>query len=121
MDRFVIEIDNKKISGFALADKNGTWIHVNGETYFVEKNKAGRARKKDESAGGDTFAPMPGKITRVLVKTGDEVTAKQPLVIMEAMKMEYSLRAPVHAKVKSVKCKEGEQVVQDQLLVEFEK
>lgn len=45
------------------------------------------------SAGGLT-APMNGTIVQVLVKPGDQVTAEQPLVIMEAMKMEYTIRAP---------------------------
>lgn len=52
-------------------------------------------------------SPMPGKIVKVLVKDGDDVQANQVLVVMEAMKMEHSLRAPRNAKVKSVLVKAG--------------
>lgn len=43
--------------------------------------------------GGNIVAPMPGKIVRVLVSEGDTVEDDQPLVVMEAMKMEHTLRA----------------------------
>lgn len=121
MNRIEIEVDGRKESVFAEADKNGLWVHYKSETYFIEKSKATRVRKRDESAGGDIVAPMPGKVTKVLVVPGQEVAPKQTLVVMEAMKMEYNLRSHIAAKVKSVFCKEGEQVGQDQLLVEFEK
>ena len=43
--------------------------------------------------GGSIVAPMPGKIVRVLVSEGDTVEEDQPLIVMEAMKMEHTLRA----------------------------
>lgn len=54
--------------------------------------------------GGETTvkAPMPGLITRVLVKAGETVTVGQPLVVIEAMKMENELKAPVAGVVTSV-------------------
>ena len=45
------------------------------------------------AGGGSVVAPMPGKIVRVLVNEGDTVEDDQPLVVMEAMKMEHTLRA----------------------------
>jgi biotin carboxyl carrier protein len=47
-------------------------------------------------------APMPGRVVRVLVAVGDHVTARQPVVIIEAMKMENELRAPNTGVVKEV-------------------
>jgi pyruvate carboxylase subunit B len=52
-------------------------------------------------------APMPGLIVRVLVDEGAEVTAGQPLVVMEAMKMENELRSPSSGRVVAVKVKPG--------------
>jgi acetyl/propionyl-CoA carboxylase alpha subunit len=115
-----LEIDGKLERILASSSREGLWFHYRGETYFSQKSKSSRARKHEETSGEDIQAPMPGKITKVLVKDGQEVKAKQTLVVMEAMKMEYNLRANAEGKVKKVYCSENEQVVQDQLLVEFE-
>jgi biotin carboxyl carrier protein len=55
-------------------------------------------------------SPMPGKIVRVLVKTGDQVKAKQGLVVVEAMKMENELRAARDGRVREVSATEGQSV-----------
>jgi glutaconyl-CoA/methylmalonyl-CoA decarboxylase subunit gamma len=52
-------------------------------------------------------APMPGKIVRVFVRPGDAVTARQPLVVVEAMKMENELRANRDGTVAEVHVREG--------------
>ena len=62
-------------------------------------------------------APMPGKVVRVLVKTGDAVRVRQPLVVVEAMKMENELRAGREGKVAEVHAREGESVEAGALLV----
>ena len=116
-----VEINGKPEKVLAMPSRDGVWFHFKGETYLAEKTKTARARKKDAVTGGDIQAPMPGKITKVLIKDSEIVKAKQTLVVMEAMKMEYNLRANIEGKIKKVYCSEGEQVVQSQLLVEFEK
>ncbi|HEX6213744.1 MAG TPA: biotin/lipoyl-containing protein [Vicinamibacterales bacterium] len=55
-------------------------------------------------------SPMPGKIVRLLVKTGDQVKAKQGLVVVEAMKMENELRAARDGRVREVSVAEGQSV-----------
>ncbi|HJU44888.1 MAG TPA: biotin/lipoyl-containing protein [Vicinamibacterales bacterium] len=55
-------------------------------------------------------SPMPGKIVRVLVKPGDQVRAKQGLVVVEAMKMENELRAARDGRVREVPAAEGQSV-----------
>jgi biotin carboxyl carrier protein len=52
-------------------------------------------------------APMPGKVVRVLVKVGDEVTEGQGLVVVEAMKMENELKSPKAGKVSELTAVEG--------------
>ena len=52
-------------------------------------------------------APMPGKVVRVFVRPGDAVTARQPLVVVEAMKMENELRASRDGTVAEVHVREG--------------
>jgi biotin carboxyl carrier protein len=68
-----------------------------------------RAGSSDRAAAGPQLiaAPMPGKIVRVFVRPGDAVTARQPLVVVEAMKMENELRANRDGTVAEVHVREG--------------
>src|SRR5512137_89884 len=66
------------------------------------------------------LAPMPGKVVRVLVKAGDEVKARQGLVVVEAMKMENELRSPKDGRVAEVLVAEGASVEAGRLLVVVE-
>jgi biotin carboxyl carrier protein len=84
------------------------------------RRRAGR-RDDGHAAGGAgpqrIVAPMPGKTVRVLVKPGDDVAARQPLVVIEAMKMENELRAVRAGKVAEVHAREGASVDAGTLLV----
>lgn len=64
-------------------------------------------------------APMPGLIIDLKVKPGDEVKAGDPLLILEAMKMENILKSPGDGKVKTVKVEKGNSVEKGQILIEF--
>jgi acetyl/propionyl-CoA carboxylase alpha subunit len=66
---------------------------------------------------GSLHAPMPGRVTRVEVETGDRVDAGQVLLVMEAMKMEHTLRAPYAGVIAEVDCVPGEQVEAGAVLV----
>ena len=72
------------------------------------------------SMGGRVKAPIPGLVTRVLVQEGDEVTAGQPLLVLEAMKMENEIAAPRSGTVARLDAYEGRSVVLDELLAEIE-
>ncbi|HLF69855.1 MAG TPA: biotin/lipoyl-containing protein, partial [Actinomycetota bacterium] len=77
-------------------------------------------RSAEAVAGGHLGAPMPGQILSVRVAAGDRVTKGQALVVMEAMKMEHTIRAPIDGVVAAVLCSEGEQVKRGKTLVDFE-
>jgi len=66
------------------------------------------------------FAPMPGKVVKVQVAEGDAVTEKQPMVIVEAMKMENQLVSPANGKVKKINFKAGDQVDTETPIIELE-
>lgn len=98
----------------------GTWTaRVDGVP--IEFNPNSRSRRRGEAAHGDgpqrLVAPMPGKVVRVLVKPGDTVTARQPLVVIEAMKMENELRAVRDGIVGDVHAQEGQLVDAGTLLL----
>jgi len=65
-------------------------------------------------------APMPGTVIRVLTKAGERVAHRQPLLVLEAMKMETPLVSPFDAVVKSVHVAEGDRVAGGTLLVELD-
>ena len=62
-------------------------------------------------------APMPGRVVRVLVAAGDAVEARQPVVVVEAMKMENELRSPKTGRVKEVAVAPGTSVEAGRVLV----
>jgi biotin carboxyl carrier protein len=92
-------------------------VHLDGLTIPVQIRPAGSfgRQKKEGSAASATgpqriTAPMPGKVVRVLVKPGDDVKARQGLVVVEAMKMENELRAARDGRVRDVAVAEGQSV-----------
>lgn len=90
----------------------------------VESDADRRHADKRGGPGGagqsELKAPMPGRIVRVLCKPGDVVAAGQPLVVIEAMKMENELRAGAAATVREVCVSEGASVESRTVLVRFE-
>ena len=95
-------------------------VHVLGRVITVQarpstqrtaRSHAPSALLRAASGGSQKIvSPMPGKIVRVLVKTGDQVKAKQGLVLVEAMKMENELRAARDGRVRELAVMEGQSV-----------
>jgi len=92
-------------------------VYVDGRTIPVQIRPAGAFGRQKKAGAGTAAsgpqrveAPMPGKVARVLVKAGDEVTARQGLVVVEAMKMENELRAARAGRVRDVAVTEGQSV-----------
>ena len=84
------------------------------------KGARGRHGTRDGGAAGTPLtvvAPMPGRIVKVLVKPEETVVARQPLVVVEAMKMENELRAPRGGTVTEVRVSEGASVEANAVLV----
>jgi 3-methylcrotonyl-CoA carboxylase alpha subunit len=79
------------------------------------------APPQTEIAGNDRVrAPVPGRVTRVLVQPGDMVAKNAPLVVIEAMKMELTLRAPMDGRVESVRHQLEEMVEEGTELITLE-
>ncbi len=62
---------------------------------------------------------MPGKVTKIQKNIGDAVSAGDVVIVMEAMKMEYTLKAHVNGKVEVMNCKAGDQVTLGKLLAQI--
>ncbi|HJT21195.1 MAG TPA: sodium-extruding oxaloacetate decarboxylase subunit alpha [Nitrospira sp.] len=81
----------------------------------------GTKRKRPKpSKAGDVAPPMPGRVVKVLVAREDRVTAGDPLLIIEAMKMESRVPAPIDGKVAAILVEEGENVKTDETLIQLE-
>jgi 3-methylcrotonyl-CoA carboxylase alpha subunit len=91
----------------AVVSRDGEhrWVSLDGQTH------RGKALKKGKAGGADhqqsLEAPMPGKVTKVLVQVGDVVKKGQVLVTVEAMKMEHALKAPRDGVIESLKVEAG--------------
>ena len=93
----------------------GQTVQVGGVPVAATLNGRRRSNRKEEggpssSAPHRIVAPMTGKVVRVLVKTGDSVHARQPVVVIEAMKMENELRAGRDGTVADVPVRTGQSV-----------
>lgn len=73
----------------------------------------------EKTVGTEIRALMPGRVTSILVKTGDRVEAGAPLMILEAMKMQNEISSPFDGKVRSISVVEGSTVKKDAVLIEI--
>ncbi|KQC35178.1 biotin carboxylase N-terminal domain-containing protein [Frankia sp. ACN1ag] len=99
----------------AVADGATLWLGADGAAWPVSEHRRRSAAAAVE-AGGEARSPMPGTVIAVHAAAGDEVAAGAPLVVVEAMKMEHTVGAPVAGRVKDVLVGIGEQVTLDAVL-----
>jgi acetyl-CoA carboxylase biotin carboxylase subunit len=91
------------------------WVLSEGQLFaFVEQPAF--AEPGTEAVAGGLTAPMPGKVVKVLVTLGQEVAASAPLVVLEAMKMEHTVRASAAGIVRAIHVAPGDQVDTDRVL-----
>jgi len=69
------------------------------------------------AGSGEVVAPLPGLILKILVKEGDSVNEGQPVAVMEAMKMENEIESPVSGKVSGILASEGENVLENAIIM----
>lgn len=114
------------LEGFDKTNKNIT-LRVNGERkVYSVKDRSDELLKK---FGIQSFpvpkvnelkSPMPGLVVQIPVKVGDKLAKGDPILILEAMKMENVLKAPAEVTIKSIHCEPGQAVEKNAVLVRFE-
>jgi glutaconyl-CoA/methylmalonyl-CoA decarboxylase subunit gamma len=141
MSKFKYTIDGKEYN-VEIGEVNDTTaeVTVNGETFSVELEKQAEPEKKKpvlgqpakEESDSETTpvaninannalrAPLPGVVTDIKVEVGQEVSAGDTLVVLEAMKMANNLEAEKSGKVTAICVKVGESVMEDTPLVVVE-
>lgn len=106
-------------------ENNTVRLRIGSSTYTVQlqddRSRLMQTLGLDKALkkAGDLKAPMPGLVLNILVKPGDAVKKNDPVLVLEAMKMENVIKAPGDAVVKSVIAEKGKPVEKGQLLIAF--
>ncbi|MGE8170522.1 acetyl/propionyl/methylcrotonyl-CoA carboxylase subunit alpha [Pseudomonas putida] len=103
----------------AVRRGNTLYLRWDDEMHAIEAFDPISAAEASHAHQGGLGAPMNGSIVRVLVEPGQVVEAGTALVVLEAMKMEHSIRAPHGGMVQALFCQEGDMVSEGTVLVEL--
>src|SRR5215472_5529273 len=103
-------------------------VRQHGDDYFLHSDFAQRTltrlprypRRAGAAAHESANSPMPGQVLRILVREGQGVKAGDPLIALEAMKMEQTIKATMDGRVRAILVKPGQIVAPGQMLVEIE-
>jgi acetyl-CoA/propionyl-CoA carboxylase, biotin carboxylase, biotin carboxyl carrier protein len=118
-DALVVTLDGVTRRYAYARDGDVVWLGRDGEAFALSGEEPLRAARADRArgGGGPVRSPMPGTVTMVKVGEGEQVSAGQPLLVVEAMKMEHVITAPVDGVVTQLSVHTGTQVRLDQPLV----
>ncbi|AZE84620.1 Methylcrotonyl-CoA carboxylase biotin-containing subunit [Pseudomonas orientalis] len=119
-EQLIIEHQGIRRAHLAVRTEGTVYLRWDGEMQAVSLFDPIAAAEAGHSPQDGLTAPMNGSIVRVLVDIGQQVEAGAQLVVLEAMKMEHSIRAPEAGVVKALFCQEGEMVAEGSALVELE-
>ncbi len=117
--RLSIKLGATSLHGTVRRDGEIFHVFTGGRHFTLAYNDPMAHAGEAEAAGGRLTAPMPGKVVAVLVSKGQEVKKGEPLVIMEAMKMEHTIGAPTDGLVEEILYQVGDQVADGAPLLAF--
>ena len=133
-----LDIDGQRLRTFVASDdappdaelheaktsepKTRVWIDGDSWAFVRLDGSATRRRRRslDNATSGSLVASMPGQVLEVHVVEGDLVKAGDPVMTLEAMKMQSRLTAPRAGRIEKVHCQAGDVVARGQVLVEIE-
>jgi 3-methylcrotonyl-CoA carboxylase alpha subunit len=116
---YAIRLDGTALHGTVRRDGELLHVFTGGQHYALHYNDPMAHAGEAEAAGGRLTAPMPGKVVAVIARDGQEVKKGEPLVIMEAMKMEHTIAAPSDGLVEEILYQVGDQVADGAPLLAF--
>jgi 3-methylcrotonyl-CoA carboxylase alpha subunit len=113
----VFECEGHRARAAVVEGQKGLTVFLGGNAFPINLPDMLSADDEAPGAGDQLIAPMPGLVKVLSVKPGEAVTKDQPLIILEAMKMEHTLKAPRDGVIGEVLAKEGEQVTDGTVLL----
>lgn len=140
-DKFFITYDNNEYTVTAEEQKQGylkiklgdrllksiitegdkeKFVFVDGDVFKIKRIEL-TGRKKATKKEGDLSSPISGTVVNVKLKKGDKVKKNDVILVIEAMKMEYLIRAPYNGTVEKINFKEKEQIEIGQVTAEIKK
>jgi acetyl/propionyl-CoA carboxylase alpha subunit len=119
-DGLLLTIDGRTQRAVVARDGLVVWIWIDGETFSLTELAPERDTAKAGSVENEVRSPMPGTVIIVNVNVGDEVEEGEALLIVEAMKMEYTLVSPRAGRVDRVLAVVGDRVLVDAPLINLE-
>ncbi|TQN61796.1 acetyl/propionyl/methylcrotonyl-CoA carboxylase subunit alpha [Agrobacterium tumefaciens] len=117
--KFKATVEGRKRQGHFFAEDGRYALFLDGEHYRIGQPDPVDIADSATHTGG-LEAPMPGVIRALLSSNGAAVEAGEAVVVMEAMKMEHTIRAPAKGTVTAINCNEGDMVAAGAVLVDFE-
>ena len=118
--KYMLDVIEKKQNRYTIL-VNGVWHSFTVETPVSLKRKRYLAQQADASSMVSIEAPMPGTIIDIMVEEGAEVKEGEPIIILEAMKMQNEINSHITGIVKAVSVKKNETVMKDDVLIEIKK
>jgi acetyl-CoA/propionyl-CoA carboxylase biotin carboxyl carrier protein len=116
-----VTVDGTMVRYVCAQDGETLWLGRDGQAWAVrEQAQLDAAAAEAADAGGPVLSPMPGTVTVVAVTEGQRVTAGERLVVVEAMKMEHALTAPIDGVVRELRARAGGTVAKDAVLAVVE-
>ena len=116
-----IEIEGKRHRYHVIRGRDSIVVWLDGRTYYLPRTEhAHSTQHASGSANGEVAALMPGKLLRLQVALGDRVAEKQPVAIMESMKMESTLYSPKAGRVTEIRFQPGQTLEMGQVVVVIE-
>ena len=116
--KYMLDVIEKKQNRYTIM-VNGVWHSFSVETPVSLKRKRYLEEQADASTAISIEAPMPGKIVDILVEEGGEVKEGEPILILEAMKMQNEITSHISGNIQSISVKKGETVMKDDVLIEI--
>ena len=114
--RLTVTLDGLTMSYTVMHEGGTVWLAADGHVAALREHERLTAHGEGAAADGAVASPMPGTVTVVQAAVGDEVTAGTPLLVVEAMKMEHVLTAPIAGTVTELGVTAGQTVALDERL-----
>jgi biotin carboxyl carrier protein len=118
--RYLVTDGPRQSVAWAAGTPDSTWVFLGGRVYIVNTTESGRTAGRAQADDLALAAPMPATVAAINVAPGQQVSAGDVMIMLEAMKMELPIRAPRDGRVKRIACERGELVQPGIPLVELE-